>query len=89
MLLSEESRGFSGLEYSDFVSKGQPAESSNPMVKSRGGGKAPLSREKQYSGPPHLSAQLQHPVNARIESCSMYLKLNTTVQLSLENKCQI
>lgn len=36
MLLSEESRGFSGLEYSDFVSKGQSAKSSNPMVKSRG-----------------------------------------------------
>lgn len=89
MLLSEESRGFSGLEYSDFVSKGQSAKSSNPMVKSRRGGQAPRSREKQSSGPPHLRAQLQHPVNARIESCFVYLKLNTTVQLSLENKCQI
>lgn len=61
MLLSEESRGFSGLEYSDFVSKGQSAKSSNPMVKSRAGSQAPRSREKQSSGPPHLRAQLQHP----------------------------
>lgn len=52
MLLSEESHGFSGLEYSDFVSKGQSAKSSNPMVKSRGVGKVLLSIKKQYSGPP-------------------------------------
>lgn len=80
MLVSEESRGFSGLEYSDFVSKGQSAKSSNPMVKSRGGGKALLSIKKQYSAPSPLRAQLQHAVTARREFYFMNFKINTTVK---------
>lgn len=57
MRLSEESRGFSGFEYSDFVSKGQSAKSSNPMVKSRGGGKVLLSIKKAVQWPSPLRAQ--------------------------------
>lgn len=79
MLLSEESRGFSGLEYSDFVSKGQSAKSSNPLVKSRGGGKALLSIREQHSGPPLRELSFS-TVSARREFFLIYFKMNTTVQ---------
>lgn len=67
MLVSEESRGFSGLEYSDFVSKGQSAKSSNPMVKSRGGGKALLSMKAvQCPIPAETSASARSYCKKRI-----------------------